>query len=99
MGSEDNTELFTEAIKLCVRKQLAYLHIMDGVFFKRYEGMPQFTLELARKAADEVTERKDKIIIIGNSGYDKDTAEQALAEGHSQMISFGTPYMSNPDLV
>lgn len=99
MGSEDNIELFNEAIKMCTRANLAYLHIMDGVFFKRYEGIPQFTLKAAREAADQIKERKDRITIIGNSGYDKEKAERALEEKYADMIAFGVPFMSNPDLV
>jgi 2,4-dienoyl-CoA reductase-like NADH-dependent reductase (Old Yellow Enzyme family) len=35
------------------------------------------------------------------NGYliDKETAEKAIAEGHADLISFGRPFISNPDLV
>ena len=37
--------------------------------------------------------------LIGNCGYTKETAEKAIAEGHADLISFGRPFISNPDLV
>ena len=37
--------------------------------------------------------------LIGNCGYTKETAEQAIAAGHADLISFGRPFISNPDLV
>lgn len=37
--------------------------------------------------------------IILNAGYDAATAEEALASGKADLISFGTPYVGNPDLV
>jgi hypothetical protein len=37
--------------------------------------------------------------LIGNCGYTKETAEKAIAEGHADPISFGRPFISNPDLV
>src|ERR1700681_4661154 len=38
-------------------------------------------------------------LLIGNCGYTKETAEKAIAEGHAELISFGRPFISNPDLV
>ena len=37
--------------------------------------------------------------LVGNCGYTKETAEKAIAEGHADLISFGRPFISNPDLV
>jgi N-ethylmaleimide reductase len=36
---------------------------------------------------------------MGNCGYTQETAEAAIAAGHADLISFGRPYISNPDLV
>ena len=36
---------------------------------------------------------------IANGGYTADTAEAALAAGDADFISFGSPYVANPDLV
>ena len=37
--------------------------------------------------------------MIGNCGYTFETAENALASGTADLIAFGRPYLSNPDLV
>lgn len=36
---------------------------------------------------------------IANNGYDRDLAIKAIESGHADMVSFGQPYISNPDLV
>ena len=36
---------------------------------------------------------------MGNCGYTQELAETAIAEGHADLISFGRPFISNPDLV
>ncbi len=36
---------------------------------------------------------------MGNCGYDKDSAEQAIESGDADMIAIGRPFLSNPDLV
>jgi len=37
--------------------------------------------------------------IIGNTGYTKELAEQRLQAGDADLIAFGRPFISNPDLV
>jgi N-ethylmaleimide reductase len=37
--------------------------------------------------------------IITNGGYNKETGERAIASGNAQLVSFGKPYLANPDLV
>ncbi len=37
--------------------------------------------------------------LMGNCGYTRETAEAAIAGGHADLISFGRPFIANPDLV
>jgi N-ethylmaleimide reductase len=37
--------------------------------------------------------------LILNGGFDRDSAEAALAGGQAELISFGRPFIGNPDLV
>ena len=37
--------------------------------------------------------------LIGNCGYRLESAEAAIASGAADLIAFGRPYISNPDLV
>lgn len=37
--------------------------------------------------------------IITNGGYNKETGNQAIASGKAELVSYGKPYLANPDLV
>jgi len=37
--------------------------------------------------------------LMGNCGYDQAAAEAAIAGGLADLIAFGRPFISNPDLV
>jgi N-ethylmaleimide reductase len=37
--------------------------------------------------------------IITNGGYDKEKGNQTIASGDAQLVSYGRPYLANPDLV
>jgi N-ethylmaleimide reductase len=36
---------------------------------------------------------------LGNCGYDRPKAEETIAAGDADLIAFGRPFISNPDLV
>lgn len=89
MGSPDIRESMDYALSK-LPTDMAYVHIIDGLAFGFHEKCPQYTLEDARKVY--------KGTIIGNCGYTKDTAEAAILSGNADLMSFGRPYMANPDL-
>ena len=37
--------------------------------------------------------------LMGNVGYTQESAEAAIASGDADLIAFGRPFISNPDLV
>ena len=37
--------------------------------------------------------------LMGNCGYTQEAAEAAISSGQADLIAFGRPYLSNPDLV
>lgn len=37
--------------------------------------------------------------LMGNCGYTQAAAEEAIASGAADLIAFGRPFISNPDLV
>jgi 2,4-dienoyl-CoA reductase-like NADH-dependent reductase (Old Yellow Enzyme family) len=93
MGHPDNHETFSYVIAELEKFHLGYLHIIDGLGFGIFHNLcKQFTLFDARKAGYTG-------LLMGNSGYTKDTANGAIGTGCCDMIAFGRPYMSNPDLV
>ncbi|RMF11618.1 MAG: alkene reductase, partial [Candidatus Dadabacteria bacterium] len=36
---------------------------------------------------------------MANGGYPKERANAAIAEGRADLVSFGVPFLANPDLV
>ncbi len=91
MGSPDFRETFLYVAKQLNNYGLAYLHIMDGLAFGFHELGEAMTLAEFR----EVFNRP----LIGNCGYTQETAEAAIQAGNADLIAFGRPFISNPDLV
>jgi N-ethylmaleimide reductase len=91
MGSPDYRETFTYVVQQLNSYNLAYLHLLDGLAFGFHEQGEPMTLAEFRKVYDGV--------LMGNCGYDRESGEQAIASGDADLIAFGRPYISNPDLV
>ncbi|MBE9047314.1 alkene reductase [Pleurocapsales cyanobacterium LEGE 10410] len=91
MGSTDFRETFTYVIQQLNNYQLGYLHLLDGLDFGFHELGEPMTVGEIRQLYDGA--------LMGNCGYDRTDAEQAIASGDADLISFGRPYISNPDLV
>ena len=91
MGSPDYRETFTYVAQQLNTYQLGYLHLLDGLAFGFHEQGEPMTLSEFRKVYDGV--------LMGNCGYDRADAEKAIAAGDADLIAFGRPYISNPDLV
>lgn len=91
MGSPDFHEQFLFVAQRLDRYNLAYLHVIDGLGFGFHELGEAMTLEQFREVYTGT--------LMGNCGYDRDAAEQAIASGHADLIAFGRPFISNPDLV
>ena len=92
IGSADNHETFSYVVSELNKFGLGYLHLVDGLGFGFHGLCKQFTLYDARKCGYEG-------IVMGSTGYSKDTASGAIGTGVVDMIAIGRPYMSNPDLV
>ena len=91
MGSPDYREQFTYVAQQLDAFGLAYLHVMDGLAFGFHELGPPMSLADFRKVF--------RGPLVGNCGYTRETAAQAIARGHADLIAFGRPFISNPDLV
>ncbi len=91
MGSPDFREQFTYVARQLDRFGLAYLHLVDGLAFGFHKLGEPMTLAEFRKVFHGP--------LMGNCGYTKETAEKAIAAGDADLISFGRPFISNPDLV
>ncbi len=91
MGSPDFREQFLTAARGLNQYPLAYLHVMDGLGFGFHELGEPMTLGEFRGVFDGP--------LIGNVGYTQESAEGAIAAGDADLIAFGRPFISNPDLV
>jgi len=91
MGSPDFRESYTYYARQLDQYGLAYLHVMDGLAFGFHNLGQPMTLKEFRKVFHGP--------LMGNCGYELATAEAAVASGDADLIAFGRPYISNPDLV
>ncbi len=90
-GSPDFRETFLYVASELSRYDLAHLHVVDGIAFG-FHGLGE---PLRLNEVREVFNGR----IMGNCGYTKEAAELAIRDGRADMISFGRPFISNPDLV
>jgi N-ethylmaleimide reductase len=90
MGCDDFRELFLYVAGEIDKLDLGYLHIMDGLAFGFHQKGEPMTLAEFKPVY--------KGAIIGNCGYDQESAAKRLAEGTADIISFGRPFITNPDL-
>jgi N-ethylmaleimide reductase len=91
MGSADYRETFLYVAQQLNPYHLGYLHIVDGLAFGFHRLGEPMTLAEFRPIYSGT--------IIGNCGYDQAAAEAAIASGNADLIAFGRPYISTPDLV
>ncbi|MDR3613550.1 MAG: alkene reductase [Candidatus Obscuribacterales bacterium] len=90
-GSPDFRETFLYVASELSRYNLAYLHVVDGITFGFHGLGEPMRLNEFREVFSGA--------LIGNCGYTKEAAELAIRDGRADMISFGRPFISNPDLV
>jgi N-ethylmaleimide reductase len=90
MGSPDFRETFFYAAGRLNRFGLAYLHVLDGLDFGFHGHGQPMTLGEFREVFQGP--------LMGNCGYTKETAEAAIQSGQADLIAFGRPFISNPDL-
>ncbi len=91
VGSPDFREQFLYAATELGKRKLGYLHVMDGLGFGFHKLGEPMTLKEFRAVFPHA--------LIGNVGYTQETAEERIASGDADLIAFGRPYITNPDLV
>jgi 2,4-dienoyl-CoA reductase-like NADH-dependent reductase (Old Yellow Enzyme family) len=91
MGSPDFRESFTYFVAELDRLPVAYLHILDGLKF----GFHNLGEPLKIGEFRELFSRT----LMANCGYTLASGEEAVKNGSTDLVAYGRPYMSNPDLV
>ncbi|HEY6095809.1 MAG TPA: alkene reductase [Gallionellaceae bacterium] len=83
-------ETFSFAVRELNRFNLAYLHITEMGATTPGAAGPAFDLFKLRKLWQGV--------YMTNSGYDLERANAVIGRGDADMVSFGVPFLANPDL-
>jgi len=96
MGCDDAEETFDAAIAYAASRNLAYLHVMDGLAFGFHEKGEPFTMS---KVRNHFKKRNNTFTaLMGNCGHTLETANTLIENGDADLISFGRPTLNNPDL-
>jgi N-ethylmaleimide reductase len=89
IADSDPQTLFNHVAEQLSGKDLAYLHVIEGD--TGGAAVPPF----------DYKHLKDLFggLVIANNGFDKDRANEAIADGRADLVAFGKPFIANPDLV
>lgn len=87
MSDSDPQGHFAEVYKMLDARGLAYLHVVEK--FPGNDGETDVIRALRPHYSG---------FYIANGGYDADSATKAINEGHAHAVTFGRPFIANPDL-
>jgi N-ethylmaleimide reductase len=91
MGGADNYDQFLYVMEQLSQHRIAYVSILDGAGFGYHDKGRLVS------AFDAKTAYKGTILVNGD--YTRDLGEGTLRSGAADLISYGRPYIANPDLV
>jgi N-ethylmaleimide reductase len=90
--NENPVATFEHLVKELNKFDLAYIHLIEP----RIESLallPQYLKQVTPHFRSLI-----KTALITSAGYDFDSADKAIIDGHADMVAFGKMYISNPDL-
>lgn len=90
ISDSDPEAIFSAAYRMASERKLAYLHAVEQFFGQDSSEEDTAMLKRLRALFDGV--------YIGNGSYDGERAREALSEGRADAITFGRPFIANPDL-
>ena len=85
MSDSNPVATFSYLTEQLNRLGIGYVHVLDP-------------LAGAEKRVSGVLRGKFGRTFIVNGGFDADTADAAISSGEADLVSFGTPFIANPDL-
>ena len=92
MSDSDPVGTFNYIIDKLNAYDLAYLHLLEPL--EDVSHLPKYL--------NEVTPHFRKIykgILITNGGFNADSGNKIITDGHANLVAYGKPFISNPDLV
>jgi len=84
MGDSDLLGLFSHVVKELDKREVAF------IFTREYQAEDSLTPKLRELFSG---------VFIGNEKYTREMADQAIESGLVDAVSFGLPFIANPDLV
>jgi N-ethylmaleimide reductase len=90
MADSDPQDLFTHVASVLSGRDLAYLHVVEGIIDANAPEDQQFDFSLLKEAFQGP--------YISNGGYDRKRADAVLTLGRADLVSFGVLSLANPDL-
>ncbi|MEY8021823.1 alkene reductase [Muriicola sp. SD30] len=89
---EETIPTFDYIVEKLNNYDLAYLHLSEP--FTDVSDLPYAVTEIAQHYRPIY-----KGVLMINNGFDQDSGNEILEAGHADLVAFGKPYISNPDLV
>lgn len=80
-------ETYAELVEELNKLDIAYIHLVETAARNYDDGSDLLNL---------LREKFGNLMIV-NGGYERESAEEVLEEGRADLISFGVPFISNPD--
>lgn len=91
MGDSDPRSLFVYVIEKLNAYNLAYLHLIEPLM--PIDEYPQLVKDVASEFG-----KLYQGVRMANGGFTKDSGNLAIAEEKTELVSYGVPYLANPDL-
>jgi len=90
VADSNPTALFGYLVQRLSERRLAYIHVIEGATQGERDFAP-FDYGALRRSFSGA--------YIANNGYTRELAVETLSEGRADLVAFGRPFISNPDLV
>jgi N-ethylmaleimide reductase len=88
IADSDPQSLFNRVAAVLSGRGLAYLHVIEGD--TSGAPVPPFDYFAIKRLFGG--------IFMANNGFDRGRANEAIAQGRAELVAFGKPFISNPDL-
>ncbi|MBN2597926.1 MAG: alkene reductase [Marinifilaceae bacterium] len=91
MGDSDPTSIFNYVIEKLNAYDLSYLHLIEPLM--PLNDHPQLIKDVAGYYGKQY-----RGVRMVNGGFTKETGHKVIASKKAELVSFGVPYLANPDL-